>query len=609
MGGISFGEGRKGSFVFNKGMSKHYLAVSIIYLAITLFMFWPLTKAFATTNIKYTDVYQTMWGLWWVRYATFTLHTSIYSTKLLYYPLGASLATETFSPIAALAASPLQSVSVAFEYNSLLVISFVLAGLFAFMLVYYLVGNKYAAFVGGLIFAFSPMHIAQSYGHLNWTMIEWVPIFLLLVLISLNERKHIYMIGAAVAFVLVAFAGDIEQAMVAVLFVLFILIYAAFKDRERMLNMATFKVLAEMAVLAILISLPFSYPLAVSTLQSKALSAQNNILPIGYSVAWSNNLLSFLLPSLYNGLFTGIALKYYSVIYDGWIEGISYIGYSVLFLSIAGLVLYKRQKPKEKDGISLWLWAAVFFGWMSTGPVLLVYHYLTPIPGPFFVYFYIPILNIIREPGRFDMLVTICLSVLAGFGLVALFNRVSKGKHKSRKELAIALLFTALILIEYNGAPTPYLSRLLYANATIPSGYNAIGAVKGNYSVLILPDSRPTNDSMSMYYQTLFKKPIVGGYTTRLNNTDYAIIASMPFSRVSANPSMLSGMNFSSQYMQNYSNAQLRQLYEYRVSVVVLNEGYYNSTGNGELIAYLTYLFGKPIYKDNSTVLFYSENQ
>ena len=197
-----------------------HLIVFIIYLAISLVMFWNITTAFSTRVPNGGgDVYQSMWGLWWVPYSVFTLHQSPYYTNYLFYPIGANLVSETMSPLAGILTAPIQAFAgIASTYNFLFFLSFALGGLFMFMLSRYLVKNDYAAFIAGLIFAFSPMHIAQSYSHLQWTTMEFMPLFVLFFLMMLREKKALYSICAAVSFVLLTFAGDIEQGIMMVAF-------------------------------------------------------------------------------------------------------------------------------------------------------------------------------------------------------------------------------------------------------------------------------------------------------------------------------------------------------------------------------------------------------
>jgi len=107
----------------------------IAYLAISLVFFWPILQGI-TTVVPGSggDVFQSMWDLWWTPYSLFTLGSSPYYTQYVYWPVGSNLATQTLAPIAGLVSVAFQAVSLAFAYNVIFLLGFVLAGLFTYML-------------------------------------------------------------------------------------------------------------------------------------------------------------------------------------------------------------------------------------------------------------------------------------------------------------------------------------------------------------------------------------------------------------------------------------------------------------------------------------------
>ncbi len=200
--------------MLDRRMLKTYVIIILLYFLLVAMTFWPIFLNISNTifdGSDYADAYQTLWNLWWVKYSVVRLHANFYYTKLVFYPIGANLITQTLSPLAGVLTAPLQAVSLAFAYNAIFILGYVLSGLFMFMLAYYLTGNKYAAFIAGLVFAFAPMHIAQSYGHLNWTSIEFLPLFVLFLLLSIKESKIRYATLAAISFLFITFFADVEQ--------------------------------------------------------------------------------------------------------------------------------------------------------------------------------------------------------------------------------------------------------------------------------------------------------------------------------------------------------------------------------------------------------------
>ncbi len=91
-----------------------------IYLVIAFLRFPNITGNITTTIPGANgDAYQNLWGMWWVVYALFHLHTNIYYTTLLFWPIGANLIYQTMSPLGSMITAPLQAISIPLAYNAL----------------------------------------------------------------------------------------------------------------------------------------------------------------------------------------------------------------------------------------------------------------------------------------------------------------------------------------------------------------------------------------------------------------------------------------------------------------------------------------------------------
>ncbi len=590
---------------------RQYLKPFLVYLLISLVMFWQVTINIFTYVVNgHGDVYQTLFNLWWVPYAVFTLHQSPYLTNLLYYPLGANLVTQTLTPLAGIFSVPLQWVSSGFAYNALFFSSFALSGIFMFALANYFVKNRYAAFIAGLIFAFSPMHIAQSYGHLDWTIIEWVPLFLYFYVRTINERRMRYALFAAASFVLLSFMGDMEQGlMVIAATVVFTALYLIFEtskltDKKALTNLGLF------IVFTAIIASPFIIMILPNVSGASISVAQQNSGVVA-NMQWSNNLLSFFLPSYYNGIFHSIALSYaqsiYALTYKGISyqmnvgERVSYIGYTVLALIIAGLYFdYKKNKLKNT---ALWLVFGIIFAWLSLGPYLQVGGTVTGIPTIYSLYRLIPIFSIIREPGRFDMIVTLCLAILAAFG----FQQLTQDKDR-KKAFSILVVVSALILLEYNGTPLSgaFASQTI-TSTQIPLAYSQIGKIPGNFSVLVLPilpnaSAEPAQyPGQATYFVSALKRPIIGGYTSRSNASQSLSVSAIPLDQEAQYLQLGYGLAYPSPINENYSNLTLLWLANYNTAFIAVQLSAYNASEQQYLLGYLASLFGQPAYLNSTT--------
>src|SRR5262249_3836757 len=152
------------------------------------FFTWPLVTNFLpgagtlVPGVMLEDRDQNLWNLWWVRDALLRGHNP-FVTDMLYWPTPVSLYYHTLNIFNGLLAVPLLSVfSLTTTYNIIVLFSFVVAGYGAFLLVHYVCGNRWAALVGSVVFAYSAYHIATMRSLLQLISLEWVPFFVLFLL-------------------------------------------------------------------------------------------------------------------------------------------------------------------------------------------------------------------------------------------------------------------------------------------------------------------------------------------------------------------------------------------------------------------------------------------
>ena len=113
----------------------------------------------------------------------------------------------------------------------------------------------------------------------------------------------------------------------------------------------------------------------------------------------------------------------------------------------------------------------------------------------------IPIISIARVPSRWDAIVMLNLSVLAGYGLSYLYNRLEK---RSFWDISasnyLMIVFAALILFEFLAVPYPV------ANMEIPEFYNSLSEDPEDYAIFEVPNIGYLAFPEYMYYQTLHEK-------------------------------------------------------------------------------------------------------
>jgi hypothetical protein len=598
---------------------KPLLCALLAYALIAAIIFYPVTTHL-TTVVAGTggDIYQSMWNMWWVGFSTLTLHQNIWYTQYVFWPLGADLTYQTMMPIGSLLAYPFQAVSFPFAYNLLFFAGIILSGLGMFVLADYIVKNKYAAFISGVLFAFSAFHIAQVYGHLNYANLEWVPITIYLFLRIINKdfhnwkhSKYLYAAALSVSLILLLFMGDIETGiMTMMVLVLIFLFYAAKKEyRHKVINKQFFLLMLLFVALTFVLG-SWAFVRFIAALSPSNTVTTNQLNDILHNVLWSDDLLSFLVPSYYNGIFHGLSQTYAAALYGSDpTETVSYIGYVALALSLFGI--YKQRKHTY-----LWVIIGVIFFLLSLGPYMIAGGHLTGVPGPYLLLKSIPGLNILREPGRFDMVVSLMVAVLAAYGAKELFDRVKTGPNTAHMRLFALVLISTLILIETCAPP---LSGAFVSQTTtsvhISDFYSAIRNVSSNFSMLVLPIlPNPNSDTPNLYpgkamlAAAYSQRPVMGGYLTRPNDTDTLYLYNLPLAVSVQNIESGLPAAFLSPINENFTNQTLLLLYLYRTSVVSLDTEAFNETAGQMLVSYLIDTFGQPIYNDNTTIAFSTAN-
>ncbi len=607
------------------GNWKAYLVPLLIYLVIALIVLWPVTLNVTTTvaagNAGLSqpgtgDLYQNLWSMWWVGKAIFGLHISPYHTNLLFYPVGASLVAETLSPLSAMYSLVFQGVNLAFAFNVVLFTDFALGGLFMFFLADYVVKNKYAAFIAGIIFTFSPFHMIHTLeGQINWIGIQFIPLFILFFLLMIRDKKPYTVLGTSISFLLLTFYGDPEEAIISMVFVLLLLLLSMLtaSRRKEILSMRFLACLLSAVVLAFVLGSPFFLPIIHGILSENALTQASYASTITNSMIWSSPVLSFFLPPLYNNLFMPASYAYYSVYAVDTVERVAYLGWVAILLVLFAVIM---DVQKNRLG-NLWLWVVLggIFALLALGPYVQVGAMpqqlgKNSVPGLYLLYRDIPILNLVREPGRFNSIVILCVGLLAGFGIKEIIQRINATDvKKSRSAQYITLFATLLILIEYTGIPfrSTYISQNFVKVVPIPSAYQQLANAPGNFSVMVLPilssyTGRPNLfTGESMYYETAFGKPILGGYVTRENSSQEYSRLNIPLS-VEAGSLQAGGLfAYASPINENYSNLTLFFLARYNTGFVSVIDAAYNFTDLLVLNNYLDSTFGNPTYTDNAT--------
>jgi hypothetical protein len=162
----------------------------------------------------------------------------------------------------------------------------------------------------------------------------------------------------------------------------------------------------------------------------------------------------------------------------------------------------------------LWVLFTGLFVWLSLGPFVHVAGLNTNVIAPWALLRYVPVLGMARSPARFGVVAALGLALLAAFALAHFRSR----GHLRGWTLGALALVAAFELVpaprQLHSAAVPDVYSLVTAAAPgdergrlleLPTGIRDGVSSIGNFSAL------------SSYFQTSHRRPLVGGYLSRVS--------------------------------------------------------------------------------------------
>ena len=450
------------------------------------------------------DPWQSLWGIWLLKHSLAATGRIPFATDLLFYPLGADLGLVSLVLLPGLAALPLvATVGAVIAYNVMVIAALVLAGYATFLLVRTLTADAGAAFVAGLVFAFSPYHMAHALEHLFLLVSAlWIPLYALFLLRTIDDGGTGNTLLAALSMTC-AMASNPYYAIFLALFTVLLIGARVLEAPESTARRTIVLRAAMLAVVGAVLAGPYAI------FAARRLGGDAVITPsLGEVNHWSADILAFFVPSPQHPLWGALIAPFYREFTGNLFEQTVYLGYAALTLAVVAVGLFQR-------GARFWVWSGLVFGVLSLGPLLHLggrssfeidgMPITIPLPG--MLLYLLPVVGSIRVYSRFDVMVTLSLAVLVGFGIAALNERFLGGRRAFPRSMLVVVAGSA-ILFEIVAVPLPVLST------KIPPAFIAMGAEEGQRgSLLDIPlDWRVAK---YQYYQTAHQRPLVSGFLPR----------------------------------------------------------------------------------------------
>jgi len=387
------------------------------------------------------------------------------------------------------------------SYNILLLSSFVLSGVGAYLLSYYFVKNKYASFLTGLIFAFSPFHFYQStVVNLGTMHQEWIP-FLILFLFKFFEKLEFKYFLAVSFFAFLIAMNEHQMLAFCVIFVFMVATYKIAIDRSILKNKKFWIYLAcSIGLFTIITFSMFGEMLRVAT-------SDNNFLDPGVNAAnkYSMKLLDPFMPPIFHAFWPDASQFLQKIVWGDLNRGSYFIGFSVLGVLVYFGYLLRRKNVieiKEKiyrNDLYFWSISTLLFYLFTLGNYFSVGKFTIHLPY-YLIYKFLPFYKNIRTTGRMFVFVMLGISILFAYGLVQLMK-----KHPQKKMLLIGF-FSVAVLLEFWVAPINLMA------VSYSPFYDKISKDSEQYKMIEIPGSTDYEfASYNLFLNTIANKPVLNG--------------------------------------------------------------------------------------------------
>lgn len=451
------------------------------------------------------DPWQSLWGIWFIARSILTDGRLPLHTNDLFYPLGVDLSVVMLVLLPLLLAVPLVAVlGPVITYNAMIIGALALAGYATFLLATRVVGNRGAAFVAGLIFAFSPYQMVHALEHLFLIVSAvWVPLYVLFLLRALDEGGAGNAALAALWMACTVFSNPY--------YAIFLGVFTALLAADRLWRAvgirSRLKLAGRLLAVSVLAALPVA-PVAGFLLRRPSVD-MTLATPLADVNAWSADLTAFLIPSPLHPVWGYLVEPVYRHFAGNLFEQTVYAGLVALLL--AGVAVVKAPRRA-----AVWAISALVFFILALGPFLHVLGsdafsvngHVVSVPLPGWFLHRVPVLNAVRVASRFDSMLMLCVAVLAAQGLAWLAARLARRSPGARRERTLMGLAALAVVVDFISVPLPVL------DARPPAAYAALaGTPRPVGSLLDVPlDWRIAR---YQYLQTAHHQRLIMGFVPR----------------------------------------------------------------------------------------------
>jgi hypothetical protein len=468
------------------------LAAGLLYSIYTIAFTWPLGIELndhlrAATFIGRIDFNLHLWTLAWISHAVVTDPLHIFDANI-FYPARLTLAGSDHlfgtlpvaGPVYWLTGNPVTTL------NVVVLSSFPLAGLAAFVLVAAMTRSGWAGLLGGFIYAFVPWRTRQFVPVQTFT-IHYLPLVLLAIHAYLRHGGG-WTLAAGLFCLGLQLLTAYYVAYVALVALAVLLAVAVVREQpphalRRWLTLGAG--LALVACLVVVVAIPY------------ALRKEAGVIPSHAGAVGT----AFLTDWLARGLVDRMAPVY--------------VGIAPLALALLGCLPHRRSGREIRTAAVLFLSMAVSGYVLCLGSPAEIGSVRIPLPYSWLAAA-VPGFSSMRVALRFITLVALGIGGLAGLGIARIQRRLGT---RTGLGSAVACALTALTMWEYRPVVWPMPLQAIETGTAVPETYRWL-AVHGEGGAVVELPLGPRRglasryrESRAMYFSTYHWLPLLNGYT------------------------------------------------------------------------------------------------
>lgn len=480
------------------------LFVFLGYALASILITWPLVFHLDSSVFgDYGDSRGVVWGVW----AQINGFLNTASNDLIAAPFGQPIGNGVIQPIADAILHGLARLSNEIvAYNLSILLAFPLTAIATYFLLSSLLDNRVVAFIGGLVFAFSPavvMHFAG--GHTNYGFNAFIPLFLWALFNNQSKRTFISAFWVAASFVCIALT-NLYFGYFAIYIAIYFLAFDVLSRKDEVGYKVIFKNYIYCAIISICLMLLF---LSDLLFRQFSVSSDGHIKLLAFRdfsnlVVYSSRPWEFFIPSIDHPFLGRYVFDFVHTHLHGSnvFEQTLYLGLVPIVLFIAGVVFVLRRKMNapHRSYFIFFAFGALWMYFLSLPPFISI----GSLSIPSVSYFAYALLPMFRGYVRFGILVNFFVACSAAVVLTHLYQHMRRARF-----FAMLAILVSLLAFEYRSIPSGYAQTI----STPPTVYSWLAQQPSDIIVAEYPMMQRDDASFYTYlfWQRIHKKKLVNG--------------------------------------------------------------------------------------------------